>query len=157
MRVYIAGPMRGIFEFNYPAFYNAEARLVDAGYKPFNPARHDVEQGGFEYRGLKGTEDLSILGYSLSAALADDMMWIARNADAICVLDGWREARGAFAEVALAAALDLPGGCVEQFLAKELVPAAALTDRNRRDATWDQARLDRLMHDVEHGELQGGA
>ena len=41
--LYLAGPMRGIPEFNVPAFFEAEARLVSAGFNVINPARRDVD------------------------------------------------------------------------------------------------------------------
>ena len=40
--IYIAGPMRGYPEFNFPAFYAAEERLRARGHAVFNPARRDV-------------------------------------------------------------------------------------------------------------------
>lgn len=39
MKLYIAGPMTGLPEFNYPAFMDAERRLIEAGYEVENPAR----------------------------------------------------------------------------------------------------------------------
>lgn len=152
MHVFIAGPMRGLPEFNFPQFYAAEARLIDAGYKAFNPARHDVEEAGFEYRGLKGDEDLSILGFSLSASLADDLLWLTHHADAICVLPGWRDSRQAVAMVALAAALDLLAGDVQQFLDRDLIAAGTLGDPYLAVHRWDEARLSRLLAELEnHG------
>lgn len=38
MKLYIAGPMTGLPEFNYPAFMDAERRLIAAGYEIENPA-----------------------------------------------------------------------------------------------------------------------
>lgn len=37
-KLYIAGPMSGLPEFNYPAFHAAEAQLQAAGYETLNPA-----------------------------------------------------------------------------------------------------------------------
>lgn len=42
MKVYIAGPMSGIPEFNYPAFNTAEGQLFVAGFMPLNPARSEA-------------------------------------------------------------------------------------------------------------------
>ena len=38
MKLYIAGPMSGLPEWNYPAFHAAEAQLRAAGYETLNPA-----------------------------------------------------------------------------------------------------------------------
>lgn len=38
-RVYISGPMTGYPDFNFPAFFAAEARLRALGLEPVNPAR----------------------------------------------------------------------------------------------------------------------
>ena len=37
LHVYLAGPMTGIAEFNFPAFDAAAAKLRDLGYVVFNP------------------------------------------------------------------------------------------------------------------------
>lgn len=43
--LYVAGPMRGIPEFNFPAFFEAEDRPLKAGYDVINPARKDTDDG----------------------------------------------------------------------------------------------------------------
>jgi hypothetical protein len=40
IRVYVAGPMTGIKDFNYPAFNAVAASLREAGYLIENPAEH---------------------------------------------------------------------------------------------------------------------
>lgn len=39
-KLYIAGPMTGLPELNYPAFHEAETRLQAVGYDTLNPARN---------------------------------------------------------------------------------------------------------------------
>ena len=43
--IYVAGPMRGYEEFNYPAFYEAERILESIGWDVVNPAKMDAEVG----------------------------------------------------------------------------------------------------------------
>ena len=38
MNIYVAGPMRGYPEFNFPSFHAAAAQLRAAGHTVFNPA-----------------------------------------------------------------------------------------------------------------------
>lgn len=109
MRVYIAGPMTGKPEFNFPAFFAAEDRLRDAGHDPFNPARRDIEEDGVDVTGTTGHEKLRDLatGFSMRRALDADTTYICLDAEAIYMLQGWEYSAGAHAEHALGKALGL--------------------------------------------------
>lgn len=91
MRLYIAGPMTGLPEFNYPAFFKAADALRSAGFDPINPARMDGREGCKTW-----------LDY-MRAALLDLAV-----CDGIATLDGWGESRGAALEVHIVRSLDLP-------------------------------------------------
>ena len=107
-RIYLAGPMRGIAEFNFPAFDAGAEYLRANGFEVFSPAERDRETG-FETDGLKGDDmELEAEGFSLREALGADVAYIAHEADAIVVLEGWEASSGARAECALACALGLP-------------------------------------------------
>lgn len=106
-KVYLAGPMRGIPEYNFPAFMHAAHVLRSMGAEVFNPAEHDVN-GGFNPDGMTGNEDLAAQGFSLRDALAADLAWITENAEQIVVLPGWEASAGAKAETATARALSIP-------------------------------------------------
>lgn len=117
MRIYLAGPMRGYPDFNFPAFIAAAAWLRAAGHEVFNPAERDLDNG-FSPDGTDGTEqDLTDLNLDLRAALAADLAWICGHADAVATLPGWEKSRGATAEVAAARALNLPVYDVEALAA----------------------------------------
>jgi len=109
MRVYVAGPMRGIPEFNFPAFSAATAVLRGQGHEVFNPAERDNERHGKDISlgNLSGCEETAARdhGFSLRDALADDTAWICRHANAIALLPGWENSKGARAELALSEAL----------------------------------------------------
>jgi hypothetical protein len=97
--VYVAGPMRGYDQFNFPAFDAAEARLRAAGWHVISPAQMDRDLGFDEHRN-------SLDGFDLEAAIRRDveaiMSLVAAEGDAIAMLPGWEKSRGAKAEKALA-------------------------------------------------------
>lgn len=109
MKVYLAGPMRGIKDFNFPAFDAAAAKLRAAGILVFNPAEHDREVNGADFgKSETGSlDEVEAKGFSLRDALKADTSWICDNADAVAVLPGWENSKGAIAEVSLAKALGL--------------------------------------------------
>lgn len=106
MRVYIAGPMRGVPEFGFPAFDDAAKHLRDAGHYVFSPAERD-RAVGFDETGLTGHEDLEALGFDHAEAMRADLQWIVTEADAVALMPGWRDSTGARTEVATAQAIGL--------------------------------------------------
>lgn len=110
-KIYIAGPMSGYEQFNFPAFFKAEERFIKFGFEVFNPAGADVDAYGEDifYESEDGdTIDLEKnSNFSLRDALAKDLSWICREATDIYMLAGWENSKGAKAEHALAVALDL--------------------------------------------------
>jgi hypothetical protein len=112
MKIYVAGPMRGIPMFNFPAFNAAAARLRAEGHFVFNPAERDIDRhNGVDISAgnVDGDESKAAKehGFNLRDALADDAEFICRHADAIALLPGWDRSKGAKAELALAEALGL--------------------------------------------------
>lgn len=111
MKLYLAGPMRSIPEFNFPAFYRAAVQLEREGHHVFNPAAKDCEQYGTDISRGNATgseaQAASQYGFSLREALGADLAWICAHADGIALLPGWRSSKGATAEHATAVALGL--------------------------------------------------
>lgn len=110
MKIYLAGPMRGIPNFNFPAFHAAAAALRSQGHEVFNPAERDVERDGTDWGKAVPTGDLATAqakGFSLRAALGDDLAYICSEADAIALLPNWERSKGANVEKATAEALGL--------------------------------------------------
>ena len=110
-RIYVAGPMRGIPEFNFPMFRAAAISLRADGHEVFSPAEADNEIHGTNI-GLgneNGDEAQAEKehGFSLRDALGRDTAWICANATAIYLLPDWEWSKGARAELALAEALGL--------------------------------------------------
>lgn len=98
MKLYIAGPMTGLPEFNYPAFNDAARRIRAAGYDVENPADNTVTSDDYhDY---------------LRAGLAQLL-----TCDAVAVLDRWWESGGARWEVNTAGILGLPVRGLDEWLA----------------------------------------
>lgn len=94
-RVYLAGPMRGKPELNFPAFFEAESSLHALGFDVWNPARADVVA---TKRG-EGHEQKDIVRRDLNALLHVDM---------IALLQDWHISNGASAEYSVARWLGIP-------------------------------------------------
>jgi hypothetical protein len=107
MKIYLAGPMRGYPNFNFPAFFAATKRLREQGHTVFNPAERDVKKHGTKIANSPtGNLKTAIKqGFSLRDALAADTKWICQQADAVYLLPGWQKSKGACAERALGKAL----------------------------------------------------
>lgn len=89
-RVYLAGPMTGHENHNFPAFHAAAERLRASGLEVVNPADHGLVDG---------------LGW------ADYMRWDLvklAGCHSVYVLPGWEKSKGASLEVAIAHALGMP-------------------------------------------------
>ena len=109
-RYYVAGPMRGIPEFNFPVFDRAAESLRLFGHEVFSPAERD-RGVGFDTTEMDGKEqtidEFDKIGFDLREALACDCDFICRQATHIFMLSGWSRSAGATAERALAIALGL--------------------------------------------------
>jgi hypothetical protein len=100
-RVFIAGPMRGYPDFNFPAFKNAREALRERGIDVFCPAERD-EANGYDFTGTNGTdEELQAAGFNMDQALADGVHQVL-NSDCVVVLPGWQRSAGARTEMAVA-------------------------------------------------------
>ena len=101
MIVYIAGPMTGLPDLNYPAFYAAEEALTAAGHAVLNPARNGT---------IVGNAWQQYMRLSIAQVL---------QAEAVALLPGWVNSRGALLERRIATALGLLVGAVADFLGGE--------------------------------------
>lgn len=103
-KLYIAGPMTGVPQFNVPAFDKMAARLRGLGHDVVSPAELDSEEvraellaspdGRYEFGGAI-TQD----GSTWADFLARDVKLIADQIDEIAVLPYWWKSRGARLEV----------------------------------------------------------
>ncbi len=103
-RIYIAGRMRGVEEFNFPEFFRMEG-ILSTQWEVYNPARYDFEVLGINTKGMKG--DMSeIPDFDLKKAMERNCIEIC-NSDAIFMLRGWDDSKGARVEHDLAKLLGL--------------------------------------------------
>src|SRR5438132_13447878 len=91
MKVYLAGPMRGIDLFNFPAFEEATSQLRKLGYEVTSP--HEEE----------GKVD----SLSTREAMAIDLPYVL-DSDLVVTLPGWEKSKGALIECLVAQACDIP-------------------------------------------------
>lgn len=104
-KIYIAGPMSGYPEFNFPAFYEAERRLREDGWTVFNPARKDAEEELDPDAFAVGDPAMAAnKGFSFRDAYLWDVTKVI-DADAILMLPGWQFSPGATGEHAVAVAM----------------------------------------------------
>ena len=89
-RIYIAGPMTGYAEKNFPAFAEMSEKLLSLDFIPVSPARNEdnLHEGWADFM----KPDLV------------DMLYCG----AIVTLPGWEKSKGATMEVGLAKELDIP-------------------------------------------------
>lgn len=100
--------MQGIKDFNFPKFDSAAEELRKMGHEVFNPAARDIKVHGEVFDSPTGDlKDITPRGFDLRKALAADTAYICLRADAIALLPGWENSKGARAEHALAVALGL--------------------------------------------------
>ncbi len=89
MRIYIAGPMTGLPEFNFPEFVLVARILRSKGFEVFNPA--EVE---------------AINGYPYEYYMRKDLTLLIQ-CDEIFLLKGWRKSKGARLEYRIAKILKM--------------------------------------------------
>ncbi len=104
MRIYLAGPMTGKPHFNYEAFQEATRLLRAAGHIVTSPVQLDMATYGIEmfYNNATGDPDKAKAeGFDLRQAAIIDLNCLI-NSEAIALLPGFEESRGAMAELAVA-------------------------------------------------------
>lgn len=91
LTIYVAGPMTGIPDRNYPAFHAAEEQLTARGFKVLSPTQHGEPEGVHPWH------------YYMRLGLR-----MLLDADAVALLPGWSRSRGANLEAVVAEALEMP-------------------------------------------------
>jgi uncharacterized protein DUF4406 len=108
MKIYIAGPMTNIKYFNAPAFLAAAKYLREEGHEVFSPCEHNTETLGPDWEFRSSIGDPKVLSaFNLRQSFKVELNWICDNADAMFMLIGWENSKGARCEHALAILLGL--------------------------------------------------
>ena len=98
-KVYCAGPMSGHADWNFPAFFAASEFLEQQGYTAINPAQLDCD-AGYPIERLKLLTPEEFQEF-LKGAMKRDLDAI-QSCDALVLLPGWENSKGARAERAVA-------------------------------------------------------
>lgn len=123
--LYLAGPMTGIEDYNYPAFHAAAAQLREAGYVVVNPAEN-----------FAGDQSLPWETY-LRTAICQ-----VTECDGIALLPGWQESKGAKLEVRVAGALGIHAYGLAVWLACE--PGPRIVETATFESVLEEAQ--RIVH-----------
>jgi hypothetical protein len=109
MKLYIAGPMSGIPQFNYPAFIAAAEVLREDGYEVLNPAEMDDEE---TKEAAMASPDGDLVGFSTGETWGDflsrDVKIVADECDGVVLLPNWHTSRGARLEAFIAYSVQKP-------------------------------------------------
>lgn len=114
MKIYIAGPMRGIPDCNRPAFRLAADRWAQQGYTVFTPTSLSDSIGlveGAERHGIR------------------HVLVCIDEADGVALLPGWEESVGVTLELAYA-----------QFLGLKIFDALSMREIRPRKKPWELVR-----------------
>lgn len=142
MKIYVAGPISSIPEYNFPEFFMVSDALRSMGHDVANPAENN--------------------GATLEEALRDapynPMTWedymrvdlrFVTHADALCVLPGWQNSRGARLEVKVAKELGIPLYIFRDGKLQPRIQVVGISGYARSGKDTVAARL------VEHGYIRG--
>lgn len=106
--IYVAGPMRGYENYNYPAFDYRANKLEEMGWTVINPAELDRNEGKPMSDPMAFSPETNYADHEfMRQALKRDMDALCDDCTAIYMMANWEESRGAKAEWHLAKALGL--------------------------------------------------
>lgn len=128
-RFYLSGPMSGLEDYNRPAFHATAQALREQGHEVINPAE------------LLGEDDENM---TWPAFLARDLRIILTDEglDALVMLTGWRQSKGARLEAFTATTVEIPLLDYPALKRVDFCPCAehVITEDERAEAV--QARSD---------------
>ncbi len=109
MKIYLAGPMTGIPQFNFPAFDEVARQLRSLGHEVVSPSELDTsDTRAWALASKNGVPPGGVTpeGETWGDILARDVKLVAdSDIDAVVVLKGWERSRGALLETFVAGSL----------------------------------------------------
>lgn len=90
MKIYLAGPMTGYKDLNFPLFHSEAARLRAMGYEVVNPAEINSDQSA-----------------TWTDCMRQDIAELVK-CQGVAMLPGWTTSKGARLEVQIASNLEMP-------------------------------------------------
>ncbi len=110
-RLYLAGPMSGYPQFNFPLFDRVTAVLRAKGYTIVSPSEldegpsRDAAMASVDGNELNRNGD-TLAGETHGDFLARDVKLVADEVDAVVMLPGWEQSKGALLEAYVALTYD---------------------------------------------------
>lgn len=99
--IYVAGPMTGYPQFNFPAFIQATGLLRGMGLKVISP--HELDSPEIQAESIKSLDGKihggKIGGETWGQIIARDIRIVADEIKTICLLENWHKSKGAKLEV----------------------------------------------------------
>jgi hypothetical protein len=100
MKIYLAGPMSGYPQFNFPLFYKAAAQLRADGWNVVSPAELDADTDAeipeTALASVSGSHKDLVPGHTWGSLLARDVKMLADDGiQGIVFLPDWQKSRGA--------------------------------------------------------------
>lgn len=148
MKVYIAGPMRGIPNWNMDKFAEAEKLWKGFGHHVFSPAQL-VKAMGYDTNGSCEPGTKTGLEHLKHVMLSDIACIYA--CDAVAVIAGWEDSRGSTVEVALAQFLGLPIYCAATMRRLNIVTRPWEFHRQALTKIHNQVETDVLLDKIGGG------
>lgn len=115
---YLAGPMSGLPQFNYPKFHRLAATLRDYGFTIISPAEQDSKD--MQVAAMSSTDGLVdgkkpvdsatvvFQGETWGDVMARDVKLIFEKCDGVIAMDDWYKSKGARLEVFISRLLGKP-------------------------------------------------
>lgn len=95
--IYLAGPMTGIPQFNFPVFFEAADALRNAGYEVVSPA--EIDNPATKAAALASPDGApgsgAANGETMGDFLSRDVKIVIDDVDAVVVLPNWHKSKGA--------------------------------------------------------------
>lgn len=127
MKLYIAGPMSGYPEYNFPAFHAAAKALRAAGHEVVSPAELDE----VDYGGQESIHAMATKPGARKVFMTRDLPALL-SCEGVFVLPGWTDSSGGLTELMVAVMCEMPIYGYNVKLNNRIDPKAVLFNVERK-------------------------